>query len=237
MKIALLIDYDNLPPSLKGQGLLSIVSRSLLALPKMHGHERAICEVRFYGGWYESATLTTLAQNLAGELLREFPTLLRVPSASSGIISVSTTATLAQALLEDPSHHLFNTFRRKGSPQNIRIKEPTDIGCANTACPLGSIKKLFSTGRCQHSSCSISAPDLVSRAEQKLVDTMLTCDLIYLHQVGTDRIGLVSADDDFIPPIRSLVRRGATVIRVHPRPNAQRQPIRVGSTTLTEVEI
>ena len=79
--------------------------------------------------------------------------------------------------------------------------------------------------------------DLVYRNEQKVVDTMLTCDLIYAPQQGFDHIVLVSADDDFIPPVRTLLLRGSTITRVHPKLSDQRQRTIVAGNPLVELEL
>ncbi len=58
--------------------------------------------------------------------------------------------------------------------------------------------------------------------EQKIVDTMLTCDLIYAARLSYDRIILISGDDDFLPPLRTALLRGATVFRIHPQVGSTR---------------
>ena len=58
---------------------------------------------------------------------------------------------------------------------------------------------------------------LLSRREQKLVDTMIVADLIHLASRGETPIGLVSSDDDMWPGILSALNIGASVIHVHTR--------------------
>ncbi len=58
--------------------------------------------------------------------------------------------------------------------------------------PLPSAKMLLKTGTCPVSTCTVAAVDLVYRHEQKIVDTMLTCDLIYSTHLSYDCVILVS---------------------------------------------
>lgn len=58
----------------------------------------------------------------------------------------------------------------------------------------------------------------MTRPEQKLVDTMLTADLIHVASLmGTSDLVIVTNDDDLWPGIRMAVHLGATVHHVHPR--------------------
>jgi uncharacterized LabA/DUF88 family protein len=69
---------------------------------------------------------------------------------------------------------------------------------------------------CPEPSCSVAPDAVLQRAEQKLVDTMLTADLIHLSQQGDD-IFVVSTDDDMWPGIRSALNTGCRVYHLHPR--------------------
>jgi uncharacterized LabA/DUF88 family protein len=237
MNIAILVDYDNLLPNQKAAGLVDVASRVLMQLPLLAPQIRGECEMRLYGGWYEGSTMTKLAQDLSVAMQVDFPNILRVKNNAGGLTPISVKASLAMALSEDPVHHLFNTFRKKGKPQNVRIENPQDVGCAKNECTLMLLKKLLKSGKCPVDSCVATSNNLVYRREQKLVDTMLTCDLLHAHTQGVDYIVLVSDDDDFIPPVRALLSRGAPVVRAHPKFNSQRQKIVVGVTRLHEMEL
>ena len=62
--------------------------------------------------------------------------------------------------------------------------------------------------------CSTALGDLVKRNEQKLVDTLITADLIYLASRHPDVIVIVSSDDDMWPGIRSALALGASVVHI-----------------------
>lgn len=68
---------------------------------------------------------------------------------------------------------------------------------------------------CPRKGCFIHPSDLVYKPSQKLVDTMLTADLIHYASTGTKRLAIVSSDDDLWPGIASACQLGSTVIHIH----------------------
>ena len=163
--------------------------------------------------------MTQMAQDLSAAIQRDFPVIIRLPKVDSSNVSLTATAELAMAMLEEPGHHLFDTYRKKAKPGNLRVQTPQMVGCTDASCPLPIAKKLLKSGTCPISTCAITATDLVYRHEQKIVDTMLTCDMIHAPTLNYDQIILVSGDDDFLPPLRTVLLRGTPVARFHPRPN------------------
>jgi hypothetical protein len=183
-------------------GLLSLVTRCLLTtnIPTMMNTGR--CEVRIYGGWYEGTTLTPLAQRIIAELAQDFPTVLTFRNQSGNFGKLYIAAELARSIEAEPSHHLFNTLRTKSTPRTIICEHPATKGCSDPACPLSCLPTLFNTGNCTKHGCSMQLEDLMYRREQKLVDTMLACDIIHAARLKCDFTMLVSSDDDLLPAIR-----------------------------------
>lgn len=66
---------------------------------------------------------------------------------------------------------------------------------------------------------------------------MLTCDLIYAADGGAQRVILVSGDDDFLPPLRTAILRGATAVRFHTKPDSQRTVFPRSGGQLIEMEL
>jgi uncharacterized LabA/DUF88 family protein len=99
------------------------------------------------------------------------------------------------------------------------------------------MKQLLKTGKCPKGGCTVLNCDLVYRHEQKIVDTMLTCDLIHAANRLPDRIILVSGDDDFLPPLRTVLLRGTAAVRCHPKPRTQRTLFPPGGSKLLEMEL
>lgn len=234
MRIAICIDFDNLLDIHKQQGILDVVTNSLMKLPLAAVGERGVCDIRLYGGWYEGNVMTSLSQRISASIQNEFPAVIRIPSLAGNPSVLTATAELAMSLLEEPAHHLFNTYRKKGKPSNVRVSKPENVGCCEADCPLLLARKLLATGNCPNANCSITG-DLVYRHEQKIVDTMLTCDFIHLAQQPYDYLLVISNDDDFLPPIRTALLRGKRVVRVHPRMSAHLPPINVAGSGLIEV--
>lgn len=234
MKSAIFIDYDNLLQSQKTQGILDIVTSVMLQMSWNSDAIRGRCEIRIYGGWFENATMTTKAQEIDVAVKKLFPCIIKLPGTKNQVIA---TAELAFALLEDPSRHLFNTFRKKYRYPNLRVKKPTEAGCHDVSCLLPLLQKLVQKGRCPKHGCQVQANDLVFRHEQKIVDTMLACDLLYATGLGYDKMALVSDDDDFFPPILTAALRGISIEWFHPKPNGQRAPISVGHVHLIEKDL
>lgn len=237
MKIALFIDYDNLLVSHKSSGILDVVTKALMQTPFSLPDQRGHCDIRIYGGWYEGPLMTQLAQSLSVEINRDFPGIVRVPRTDGSILSFVANAELAVAMMEEPNHHMFGTYRKKGRPGNIRVQSPAQLGCVDSMCPLPLAKKLLKSGRCPSSTCSVTSEDLVYRHEQKIVDTMLTCDMIYAPTQNYDLLILVSGDDDFLPPIRTVLLRGIPVARFHPKPNSSRTALAIRGAQLTETDL
>lgn len=237
MKIAICIDYDNLEETQKHSGILSVVTS---VLQKMHFDSlpsNSICHIRLYGGWFEGSSMSQLSQAVSVKIQQEFPGIIRLIDTKGRTSAIQASAELAMSLLEEPGFHLFDTYRRKAHPRNIRIETQANIGCSTQGCPIPIVQKLLRTGTCPTNGCTTGNKKLLYRNEQKIVDTMLTCDLLYLSQQQYNEILLISQDDDFLPPIRSIILRGSKIIRVHPKFSAHRTPINIAGTILPELEV
>ena len=234
---AVFIDYDNLLPPQKTAGIVDVVTKALVQVSLNGVTTRAKCDIRVYGGWYEGALMSRLAQDVSVEIQRDFPTIIRLPVAGGGPVMVSTNAELAVALLQEPAHHLFNTYRRKGKPANVRVENQAKVGCTDSTCVLPLMKKLLKSGSCPKTGCGVDVPNLVYRHEQKIVDTMLSCDLIHAASLPEIRVILVSGDDDFLPPLRTVLLRGVAAVRFHPQPNCQRASFPHGGAKFLELDL
>ncbi len=234
--IALLLDYDNLHPNQKSQGIRDIVNKVLLQVSAEELDDRVRCEVRLYGGWYEGTNITRLAEDLSVQIQRDFPFALTVSRTGGAKVSISITAELASALLEEPAHQIFNTYRQKGRPANVRVRQSSEIGCTNGACVLDTVRKVVAKGKCPIEDCAVEAENLVYRNEQKIVDAMLTCDLLFVAGKNEMTI-LVSSDDDFLPPLRVALLRGARIYRFHPQRNVNRASFPAYARRLVELDL
>ncbi|MEI6890839.1 MAG: hypothetical protein V5783_01595 [Pontiella sp.] len=219
MKISIFIDYDNLTPQQKNLGIKGVVQKVLLLDDFATSKTRGECTIRLYGGWYEGEGLTASAEMLIAEIGDSFPTILSAKGEMT--IRLSTQAELAYSMSETPREHLFGTYRKKQFPYNIRCTSPTTLGCCDNACPLVVLKNFLRKRKCPNEGCNIDISQFLYRNEQKLVDTMLTCDILYSHKVFPNgHVYVVSSDDDILPAVNTLSARGMQVVRVHTKPTS-----------------
>ena len=237
MNLRLYIDYDNLNPDWKRKGLLALATRSLLATAIPTAKTGGRCELRVYGGWYEATALTPLAQDIIAEVGRDFPAVLPFHNHAGAPGKLSVSADLARSMEAEPAHHLFNTFRQKSPPRKLTCVHPSARGCTDPACPLLSLPALFETERCPRKGCGIHLHDLIYRKEQKLVDTMLACDMIHAARLGCDFIILVSSDDDPLPAIRVALLNGTPFARLHPKACHQAAAFPPGGASFVEIRL
>ena len=198
---------------------MSVVQRIINALP----HETSFfrtgtrLSVRFYGGWYAKSGLSKAGQDLAAELRGSFPTSILVGTRRA-IVRFRVSADLARSLLLDPMHDLLHTLRRAFPPIH-NISSVPFRGCTRpNTCPLAGIEPLVRSGVCPDSSCDTRLSAVFPRGkQQKLVDTMLVADLIYLAaaSAGSPTLVVVSSDDDLWPGIRTALHFGASVHHIH----------------------
>lgn len=236
-ELTLFIDYDNLLDRHKKIGIPDIIRLILSKLPQIFHSNYVTCRVRLYSGWYEGTEFTRTAQDFSRIIQNEFPQILRLSDTSHGNIHIKTEVELATTLMQEPQQQIYNTIRKKGMPTNIRFLPHDEIGCADEDCVIKLIKKLLKKGRCPKKECSVVLDNVIYRYEQKTVDTLLTCDLIYSAHSLSRCVILVSSDDDFLPPLRTLMLLGKDIYRFHTKPNARRDKVICNNTQLNELEL
>jgi hypothetical protein len=208
-----LVDYDNVRQQHRSRGLVYVADRMLQAISSVHPGLPARVRIRLYGGWYEGASPSHRAQDLASEILAEFPRM--IPAAG---VLVRTEVELAYSLEIEPSRHLWHTYRRYASTTDVACHSPATVGCSRMACALSSTYLFLSTGHCPEPGCLLEPRDVLFKRQQKLVDTMLTADLIHLAQSDPRSLCIVSSDDDLWPAVRTALLHGKAVIHVHTLP-------------------
>ena len=213
----ILIDYDNVETIERQRGLLNVVQTTLNKLPVTLLSHGAAVTIRLYGGWYKEDRLSPNAQKLSAEIAQDFPAVISLGVRGTSR-QVRASVDLARSLTIDPSRDLLNTYRLRSVPPNLQPKEFPFEGCVQReACPLTGTHSLLKNGVCLKESCSVKIVDVMTRPEQKLVDTMLTADLIHAASLGPSDLVVVTNDDDLWPGIRTAVHLGVTVHHIHPR--------------------
>ena len=205
-----LVDYDNVAAADTRRGLVHVIAKitSKISPSELNGGRHL--RIRLYGGWYERSMFTTRAQNISADVSANFPNTSLLSDNSTSVI---VNCEMAYSMLADPMHHLLHTYRSRGIPSGLKARHPNQCSCHNANCPIVSTYQFVRNNVC--GACNTVRPEQVFfRGEQKLVDTMLTSDLIFLSMQQTT-IGLVSSDDDFWPGIKTSLINGSRIIQLH----------------------
>lgn len=221
--VGLLIDFDNFAPpaarltdSSVNHALLECIRRALEFSP-----HAARVEIRLYGGWMSGGLLSRRGSEVAALIAQVDPFPLVLP----GKRILRGSLTLALSLLGDVTV-LDDTYRNRGAVPRLRLAgTPVPEGCREDlgACPARILKQFTqsSTKTCPAVGCLITARTAFVAHEQKMVDTLLACDLIEMASGDQySGISVVTADTDLIPPLLHAARRYATPLQLlAPRTN------------------
>lgn len=165
--------------------------------------------IRLYGGWYEEKMLSRLAQRLASEIEENKPYIYKIQNIEKKLI---VNIELSYSLISDENKHLFYTYRPRGVFYGLKIKSHTDVSCTEECCPIKMIEGILNKNKCPICQRN-EMQSLFYRGEQKLVDTMITSDIVFLS-ANKKIIVMVSSDDDFWPGIITAIANGSKVIHV-----------------------
>lgn len=216
--VHILVDYDNVAELNRRRGLFDLVTTMLATLPEQATPDNAIAEVRLYGGWYEQDRLTTVAQELLSEIAQRFPAILQL-GAQANRRRVRVVVRLARSLLIRPNTDILGTFRyRFGAPRFRSTVLPYEHCVDPSNCSLRSLYTLLRRRRCPAEACHVELRDAFRQPQQKLVDTMLTADAIYVAgSPPPAKLAIVTNDIDLWPCICTAGHLGAIVYHVHPQ--------------------
>lgn len=212
-----LVDYANISELDKNRGLDYVVESLLNRIgPKFFAKNQQIT-VRLYDGWYERNTLTRNAQRIVSQIEEFSPSpisIRRTPQPFFVRVSVE----LARSLISSPSKDILHTYRSRGFPTGLDCKPPPFDGCANQSnCPWIKLPEFLVQRQCPEIDCSLHPKKIIYRAEQKIVDTMLTTDLLELC-LRKENVAIVSSDDDMLPGMSLALSRGSSIIHVETKP-------------------
>lgn len=208
----ILVDYDNIDRATLRLGIIHVISKIVSKIDSSDVTGGRHISIRLYGGWYEQNNFTTRAQNLSTEISAAFPNVFQL---SDNLTSVIVNCEMAYSLLSDPSNHLFHTFRPRGIPDGLRARSPRSKGCTVLDCPTLIAYQFIANDVCNTCN-SVKPSDIFYRSEQKLIDTMLTSDLIFSSSQPAN-LCIVSSDDDFWPGIKTTLAYGKKVLHLHTR--------------------
>jgi len=208
----ILVDYDNIDKNILRHGILHLINRIVSKIDLLEIDSGRHVNIRLYGGWYEYNRFTQRAQNISADIAANLPS---VALLSDNLTSVIVNCEMAYSILADPTNHLFDTYRQRGIPLGLKAKHPSSCNCSTPNCPVIATYNFLNNNVC--TTCNIIKPeDIFYKGEQKLVDTMLTSDLIFSSNQPLN-LGIVSSDDDFWPGIKTTLTYGKKIIQLHTR--------------------
>lgn len=163
--------------------------------------EAAFVSIRLYGGWTELGSLSQSASQVAEHLGAIDP----FPIPVEGRL-IHGEIHLATALSIDPTVEIGDLCRVRKGPPRIRLAgRPRPDACADhESCAAKALQKFTSkpTRVCPSEGCTVTAADAFSTRQQKMVDTLMACDLLdFAHDVDVLAISVVTADTDMMPPL------------------------------------
>jgi uncharacterized LabA/DUF88 family protein len=194
-----------------------VIDKVLAALGFVYLRTLPRINFRLYDGWYLNRTPTRLAQQVSTEILANFP-LTRTLTDGTNTTTVVVNAELAYSMKIDSVTHLWHTYRQRGYPVGLSCLSPIRAGCTRSPCQLIDTHSFFTHDVCPSPGCTLGPIDLITRNEQKLVDTMLAADLFYLYLLKSQIVVVVSSDDDMWPTIKTVLDLGMHVIHIHTLP-------------------
>ncbi|HAO79445.1 MAG TPA: hypothetical protein DCQ92_10810, partial [Verrucomicrobia subdivision 3 bacterium] len=193
-----LVDYDNLEsaePSLARAGLFTLFSQLVAVVGPRRNTVPERCRIRLYGGWYEKENITRKAERLIADIDRTFPMLMvwvkptkENPDEKNKCL---TQVEMAYSLEAHPGRHLFRTIRARSIDTRIECDTDYFDACQEKWCPMREVAEFLEKQKCPMDDCTVSQTDVLWKREQKLIDTMITSDLIFLASKGWPCIDLV----------------------------------------------
>jgi len=225
----ILIDYDNVDPMLRRNGIDHVLHRILdVAASALGDAMPGRTLMLLYGGWYEGDRLTRKAQDIVANPRYFASPVPRCPTGFPAERAVRVQAQLARTLLSksgdmdsEPFTHTMRT--RPVSTIGLRTVFPDHARCDADPCFLTWLGNFFRTGTCQVSPRRPDISKCALRDEKKLVDVMLATDLLFLAQSARVTAAvLVSSDDDLWPAIQQATSHLQTLVHIHTNTSGER---------------
>lgn len=169
-------------------------------------------KIRLYGGWYKNGEFTKMASKVQQHLAQidVFPYI-------KDKIKITGSIELASSLVFLSNLTWKHTYKEKNGLPRIRINSEcltqTCIQNSNL-CPPKVLKKFTQkrNKKCPVNSCNISNYGVFKGMEQKMVDTLMVCDLISCSEEDLIKsIAVVSDDTDLLPSlVLSMIKANNT---------------------------
>jgi hypothetical protein len=184
-------------------GLDELVDACLRAAP-----EAREITFRLYGGWHGDVPQSRVSlRDLTAKVVRQMA--LRAGS-------TRLRCELAESPAWDKSMRLLRTVREvRLNYVTARLEEPPScIHAGGTSCSITVLGR-WCSGRCPEPTCSVRLRDVAHTHRQKMVDTLMTADAVYLgRDDGVDMLIIASDDDDMLPALLALTTSSQKIIKM-----------------------
>ena len=198
-----IIDFDNYVEDhsiLNSESEFNLLINEILS--KIVDEHTDYILIRFYGGWYNNGTLSRngslIQQRISSN--RFFP-ISRNGKKYHGEVELASSINLLHGYTFD------NTHRIKNGLPNIRLdKQHLNNYCSNSneICPARILDKFTrrKDKECATNGCTVINQDDYKHSDQKMVDTMMSLDIVdYGEHPNVNKIILFSDDTDLVPSV------------------------------------
>lgn len=204
--IVILIDYDNYfsaDVSKISPEQMELSFKDMVRLCESEFSDFNYIQIRLYGGWYKETSFTKVASEVQ-QLLRQVNVF---PKVVSGKPVLNGTIELATTLHIKPGFEWRYTHKEREGVSRIRINHECADGLCKenrTTCPKYLLYKFTDRKdrKCFVDGCDNLQKNVFKSAEQKMVDTLIACDVISASEDNTVIGVLVISDDqDHLPSL------------------------------------
>lgn len=201
----IIIDFDNFYKQelkLESEYNLGLEFQKLIREIINNYPEIDLINLRLYGGWYNQSSLTNKASILLQLLsnINIFPLLFNNNSRRvNGVIE------LANSLIQIPELIWKDTFKEKKGIRKVKVRRDR-LGAICMSDPLNCPPQIIrrftkkKTKQCWINNCNIIQRDIIKEMQQKMVDTIMACDVISTCEDATIKVVQVVTDDTDILP-------------------------------------
>lgn len=204
MKAVIILDFDNyFPKQMSEYPAVRLESFFSSIISEILKTDMLVSEIiiRLYGGWYQGTGYSKKASELQIALqgISLFPIFYK-NKRINGLIEIA-------EQMYGINYTWLDTFQEKVGLQKVKIDwTRTGNSCTHSAptCPVKILSNFIQNKNhhCSNLGCGVVQSDVFYRREQKLIDTMMTCDVIsYTEEIDVASVYVVSDDIDLFPSI------------------------------------
>jgi uncharacterized LabA/DUF88 family protein len=156
--------------------------------------------IRLYGGWYQGTTLTKKASILQ-QLLSQISMFPKIQNSNK----INGTIEMVSSLFEIPNVQWHYTYKEKDGIGRVRLNHDLVDGfCTQNKeqCPKYILYKFTAKKdkQCHIQNCTNTHKDVFKGIEQKMVDTMIACDVVSaVNNENVNGLFILSDDQDHFP--------------------------------------